>query len=149
MLIDTVTWSILVPMLTTYNKDPEQAVHFTEVFFSFISYNQHGANLAFILIELALNSTPFFAHMLGYVQVTSCVFGIWANVYFSLFGSWLYPFLDTSKPWAWEAYLALFAAHWLFYFVAYLLHRTKKRAHAALGVASGKDCCTTTSSKSN
>ena len=127
MLIDTVTWTALVPMLTTYNPDKEAVAHFTKVFYSFYSYNQHGANIAFMLVDLFLNNVPFFAHMLGYIQLLSCTFGIWANIYFLLYGEWLYPFLDTSKPYAWEAYLALFAAHWVFYAATYLLFQVKAR----------------------
>mmetsp|Transcript_12797 Transcript_12797/g.35942 ORF Transcript_12797/g.35942 Transcript_12797/m.35942 type:complete len:313 (-) Transcript_12797:400-1338(-) len=125
MLIDTITWTALVPMLVKYNPNQEEAVHFSKIFFSFLSYNEHGVNLALMLVELFINNMQFYPHMLGYVQLLSCTFGCWANLYFFLAGQWLYPFLDTSRPTAWEAYLALFAAHWVFYGTLCVLHRAK------------------------
>mmetsp|Transcript_12290 Transcript_12290/g.29201 ORF Transcript_12290/g.29201 Transcript_12290/m.29201 type:complete len:304 (+) Transcript_12290:158-1069(+) len=138
MLVDVVTWTVLVPMLTTYNSDPKQGAHFYTVFHSFVSYNQHGVNLVFMLLDFALGAMPYFPHMLGYVQLLSVSYGVWASAYFVLSGTWLYPFLDTSKPYAWEAYLALFAAHWVFYLVLHLLSRTKE---AVLRRASQDTAC--------
>jgi len=126
MYIDTVTWVALVPMLTTHNPDPGDAERFAGLFYCFRSYNQHGANLAFMLLDWALNAIPYFPHTLGWIQLMSCAYGVWTNIYFLVFGVWLYPFLDTAKPWAWEAYTALFVSHWVFFALFHLLMRIRR-----------------------
>uniref|UniRef100_A0A7S1X8H7 TLC domain-containing protein n=1 Tax=Tetraselmis chuii TaxID=63592 RepID=A0A7S1X8H7_9CHLO len=126
MYIDTITWVALVPMLTTQNKDAEAAARFAGIFYSFRSYNQHGVNLLFMLLDYSLNRIPYFPHMLGYIQLLSCAFGVWANIFYLIFDVWLYPFLDTSKPWAWEAYTALFVSHWLFFLLFHVLMKVKQ-----------------------
>jgi hypothetical protein len=54
-----------------------------------------------------------------------------------MYGAWLYPFLDTSKDNAWEAYLALFAAHWVFYAATYVFVTMKYRVVGKLSCTAG------------
>lgn len=46
---------------------------------------------------------------------------------------WLYPFLDTSKPWAPMAYFGLYMVHWGAFGLVALLYRAKARLYSSNG----------------
>ena len=55
--------------------------------------------MAFILVELFLNSIPFVPYLMGYLGLYVATFGLWAFTYFRLTTLWLYP-VRTSSYWA-------------------------------------------------
>lgn len=57
---------------------------------------QHGANMAFILVELFLNCIPFVPYLMGYLGLYVATFGLWAFTYFRLTTLWLYPVRTSS-----------------------------------------------------
>lgn len=48
---------------------------------------------------------------------------------------WLYPFLDTSKPWAPLAYLGLYVVHWMAFGIVALLYRVKAAVYSRMAAA--------------
>ncbi|EIE19989.1 hypothetical protein COCSUDRAFT_67659 [Coccomyxa subellipsoidea C-169] len=113
LMVDTLTWLVLVPMLRS-NPDAAKVRWAEKMFFNFYSYNTHGANMAFILGELFLNSIPFVPYLMGYLGIYVATFGLWSFTYFRLMGLWLYPFLDANQPWAVLAYGGIFAGCFAF-----------------------------------
>ncbi|KAK9902693.1 hypothetical protein WJX75_003028 [Coccomyxa subellipsoidea] len=113
LMVDSLTWGVLVPMLRS-NPDPTKVAWAEKMFFNFYSYNTHGANMAFILVELFLNSIPFVPYLMGYLGLYVATFGLWAFTYFRLTTLWLYPFLDANQPWAVFAYAGIFAGCFVF-----------------------------------
>eukprot|EP00884_Botryococcus_braunii_P022879 jgi/Botrbrau1/9275/Bobra.0111s0003.1 len=90
MVVDSFTWLLLVPMLLK-NPDPAVVAHTRKVFYSFVSYNTHGANALFVLGELLLNTIPFTPYLVGYVGLYTSIYGLWAFAYFKYTGTWIYP----------------------------------------------------------
>lgn len=124
LIVDTLTWTLLWPMLKR-NPDPERLAFFAHQLFNFTSYNQHGFNCVLMLGELFLNSIPFYPYLLGFVGLWTCSYGVFAFINFSSSGKWMYPFLDASQPWAPFAYLGLFVVHWVFFALVILLLQIK------------------------
>ncbi|RHZ19428.1 hypothetical protein DYB37_009819 [Aphanomyces astaci] len=108
-----VVWTILYPLM----GDELQ---------NWISWTQHGGNLALLLIEFVcsdVRSVP-----LG----TGALVGLWATTYatfawvvHSFYNVWLYPFLDVDQPMAPLWYLGLLALHIAFFGLVVLLAAIK------------------------
>ncbi|BDA51438.1 hypothetical protein COCOBI_18-3160 [Coccomyxa sp. Obi] len=145
MMVDSLTWLVLVPMLRS-NPDPEKVRWAEKMFFNFYSYNTHGANMAFILAELFFSAIPFVPYLMGYLGFYVATFGIWAFAFFRLTGRWLYPFLDANEPWAIVAYSGIFAGCFAFVGLTaalfglrdWLALRTKQTVRASKHVVADK-----------
>lgn len=79
-IVDVVTWTVLVPMLTKHTP-PDMAEFFKTQFYNFISYNQHGANAGLLFVDLMLGRLAFFPHMVGYAGLWSLIYVAWAGVW--------------------------------------------------------------------
>jgi hypothetical protein len=124
-IVDVLTWTVLWPMLRA-NPDPVKVNFWRLQMFNYTSYHMHGLNALFMLIEFALNDIPVYTYMLGWVGLWSSLFGVWAHAYHAHTGLFLYPFLNTTKPWAPAAYFGLLLVQWLFFFTVLALARLKK-----------------------
>jgi len=135
VIVDCVTWLVLVPMLT---KDPrsslESRINFEQMFYSFLSYNQHGFNAFFFFVDFMFNRQPFKFYALGYVGLWSATYAIWAQLVFVVSGRWLYPFLNINKPWSVLAYTSLYLVHWVVFALIRLLYVLKDRMLSFLEV---------------
>lgn len=108
IMLDLVTWFILIPTLMSY-PDPEQVLKWQQLMFSFQSYMQHGGNAVMILGDLVLNKIPvMFTWGQAWVALWISAFGVWSLAFFVITGRFIYPFLDAHKPMAWVGYLAMY-----------------------------------------
>jgi len=73
---------------------------------------QHGVNALMVLGEMMLNRIPGMPSWgLGWISMLSSAYGVWNVIFFLRSGTFLYPFLDAHRPFAWLAYLGLYIAH--------------------------------------
>eukprot|EP00198_Chlamydomonas_reinhardtii_P008093 XP_001697430.1 predicted protein [Chlamydomonas reinhardtii] len=100
---------------------------------TFTSYNQHGLNALYIFTDLFLNRHRLAFHATGPLGLWSMAYAVWAHVWHAKSGKWLYPFLDTSKPWAPMAYFGLYMVHWGAFGLVALLYRAKARLYSSNG----------------
>lgn len=147
-LVDVVLWGILYPML----KNNPAAI---PLIFNFVSYNQHGTNAVFMLVELGLNRIPFFKEHVFVVILWPCIYGMFALIFHSItnlyvftkfgiflvfssdlfssseepptdfYDSYAYPFLNTDDPWAVGWYLGMCLGHVAFFFLGFGLFKAK------------------------
>jgi hypothetical protein len=111
IMLDLVTWFVLIPALMAY-PDPEQVLKWQQLMFSFQSYMQHGGNAVMVLGDLALNKIPLmFTWGQAWVALWVSAFGVWSLAFFVFTGRFIYPFLDAHKPMAWVGYLAIYGAN--------------------------------------
>lgn len=80
-----------------------------------------------VLGELLLNRIPVDFYSSGYLALWSSLFGVWSAVFYLNTGRFIYPFLDAHKPYAWAAYLGLFAVHLAAYLTVMGLTKAKQR----------------------
>ncbi|KXZ51475.1 hypothetical protein GPECTOR_12g438 [Gonium pectorale] len=130
IIVDAVCWGVLYPMLSRGPQTPEIERIIKRLLLTFTSYNQHGLNALFIWADLFLNRHRLAFHAVGPLGLWSLLFALWAHCWHAATGKWLYPFLDTSKPWAPAAYLGLYLVHWLAFGLVALLYRVKDAAYA-------------------
>lgn len=92
LLVDVLTWTVLVPMLTSHPNPTVAAAH-RAAFASYESLVQHGANAVFVYVDLALTAggPPLEPHYLGWVSLWSGLYAAWAVYYWTTTGVWLYP----------------------------------------------------------
>lgn len=125
LIVVTVTWGLLVPMLSAPSQPSSVRADTRRLFFNFTSYVQHGANAGLALGELFLNAVPLHPYLMGALGAYSSLYGLWAFAFFRATGRWLYPFLNAHRPWAFAAYAGLYASHWLFFGFAVLCWRAR------------------------
>lgn len=136
LAIDFLTWAVLVPMILAEYAPPR--LQFWEAnLFCFESYNQHGFNAVMMLGELVLNRVPVTLYESGWLALWSSLFGVWSAAFYHRTGRAIYPFLDVSKPYAWAAYLGIFATLWVAYLLFMALAWLKEWALPAPGTKSG------------
>jgi hypothetical protein len=110
VLIDFITWFILIPALMSY-PDPEQVLKWEKLMFCFQSYMQHGGNAVMILGDLVLNKIPLmFTWGQAWVAFWWSAFGLWSLIFFVINGRFIYPFLDAHKPMAWLGYAGFYSS---------------------------------------
>eukprot|EP00042_Codosiga_hollandica_P038328 m.311453 g.311453 ORF g.311453 m.311453 type:complete len:281 (-) comp55361_c1_seq1:271-1113(-) len=112
-LVDTVLWLILYPLATT----PDELA----TVLNFSSYNVHGANVVFLLMELFLNKQLFNAAHSVFIVILPLAYGVFQWIYYAEGGDWVYPFMatDTSSAAGW--YVSILALHLGFFCVAYFV----------------------------
>lgn len=104
------TWGVLYPML----KALPSWGRTRQMLISFTSYNQHGANLAFLIVDMLLSDIPPLWHLGAYSGFLHSSFGIWALAHQLRHGRPLYPFLDVNHPQLVLRYIGLYAGWWFF-----------------------------------
>ncbi|GFR45578.1 hypothetical protein Agub_g6972 [Astrephomene gubernaculifera] len=137
VIVDVVCWAVLYPMLSRGPQTEEVTRIIRRLLLSFTSYNQHGLNALFIFCDLLANRQRLAFHAVGPLGLWSLAYSGWAHAWHAMSGNWLYPFLDTSKPWAPVAYLGLYAVHWLAFGLVALLYRVKGALYDRFGVSYG------------
>lgn len=122
VLVDSVFWVVLYP----------EAVHDNHAagLLNFVSYNEHGFNLAICVGEFALNSMRYPWFRVAYVLLWSLTYVIFQWIWHDVFGQrWCYSFLVNNVPVAPLWYIGLL----LFLFVCFSLwvqlHRMKIAIH--------------------
>ncbi|KAG2483879.1 hypothetical protein HYH03_017273 [Edaphochlamys debaryana] len=125
IIVDAVCWGVLYPMLKNGPQSAETQRIIQRLLLSYTSYNQHGFNALFIFTDLFLNRHRLAFHAVGPLGLWSLAYGAWAHVWHAISGRWLYPFLDTSKPWAPVAYFGLYVVHWAAFGLVALLFKAK------------------------
>jgi hypothetical protein len=115
-VIDSMTWLVLIPML-----EAKSAVtgddSWRPLMYCFSSYMQHGANAAMIFGEILLNKTPaLLIWGTAWISLWTSIFGVWSTLFYIKTGTFIYPFLDAHRPYAWVAYVGLYLVHWTAYF---------------------------------
>ncbi|KAG2440312.1 hypothetical protein HXX76_004420 [Chlamydomonas incerta] len=135
IIVDCVCWGLLYPMLARGPQTPETQRIIRRLLLTFTSYNQHGLNALYIFIDLFLNRHRLAFHATGPLGLWSMAYAVWAHVWHAKSGKWLYPFLDTAKPWAPVAYFGLYMVHWGAFGLVALLYRAKARLYSRSGEA--------------
>ena len=80
-----------------------------------------------ILGDLVLNRLPPLPFWgAGWVALWSTMFSAWSTIYYIRTGSFLYPFLDAHRPYAWIAYAGLYAGVAVAFAVAVWLLQVKE-----------------------
>ncbi|PNW84820.1 hypothetical protein CHLRE_03g159700v5 [Chlamydomonas reinhardtii] len=133
IIVDCVCWGLLYPMLARGPQTPETQRIIRRLLLTFTSYNQHGLNALYIFTDLFLNRHRLAFHATGPLGLWSMAYAVWAHVWHAKSGKWLYPFLDTSKPWAPMAYFGLYMVHWGAFGLVALLYRAKARLYSSNG----------------
>jgi len=117
-LVDIVVWTLLLPSLGEEDRG--------KLLLNFSSYNVHGTNAVFMLVELLLNRFEFvFSHVL-FVVGWALLYACWAWIYFDISGVWIYFFVNTAQKTAPLWYLLLLVMHVLFFSLVYGLWRLKE-----------------------
>ncbi|KAG2455074.1 hypothetical protein HYH02_000896 [Chlamydomonas schloesseri] len=137
IIVDAVCWGLLYPMLARGPQTPETQRIIKRLLLTFTSYNQHGLNALYVFADLFLNRHRLAFHATGPLGLWSMAYAVWAHVWHAKSGKWLYPFLDTSKPWAPVAYFGLYMVHWIAFGLVALLYRVKARIYGGGGNGSG------------
>ncbi|GIL71532.1 hypothetical protein Vretimale_2619 [Volvox reticuliferus] len=125
IIVDVVCWAVLYPMLAMGEQTPEVQMIIRRLLLSFTSYNQHGLNALFIFTEMFLNRHRLAFHAVGPLGLWSLTYALWAHAWHAKTGKWLYPFLNTSKPWAPGAYFGLYVVHWMAFGIVAMLYQIK------------------------
>lgn len=124
LAVDLLTWALLVPMLMSSDAHRDFWRH---RMYCFESYNQHGFNAVMALGDLLLNRIPVELYTSGWLALWSSLYGVWSAAFYVRTGRYLYPFLDAQEPYAWVAYVGLFAVHLAAYLTVMGLSRAKQR----------------------
>jgi hypothetical protein len=101
--------------------------------------------------ELLLNRIP---PMLlwgnGWVALWTFLYGVWSTIFYIMTGTYIYPFLNAHRPYAWVGYVGLYVVIIFANAVFYLLIRGRERL-AAVVCAKGTQKSTkrTTSERKN
>ncbi|KAL6767547.1 hypothetical protein ACKKBF_B35670 [Auxenochlorella protothecoides x Auxenochlorella symbiontica] len=111
VVVDTITWLVLVPMLMA-DPDPARRAMWASRLFCLESYSQHGINALMMAGEIALGCLPPDLWAAGGQGAWAGVYGVWAAVFFLRHGRPIYPFMDVKRPHAWVGFLAMFLLAW-------------------------------------
>ncbi|XP_028771005.1 uncharacterized protein LOC114728293 [Neltuma alba] len=108
IITDIVYWGVIVPFLTISRLKLNSLMGF-----------MHTLNLAFLLVDTALNDLPFPWFRMAYFVLWSCAYIIFLWVaHVCGLSWWPYPFLELDNPWAplWYFFLAAFhiPCYWLY-----------------------------------
>lgn len=88
---------------------------------------QHGGNAAMALGDLAVNRIPLLPYWsVASISIFTSFYSVWSTVHFYLFGTFLYPFLEAHRPYAWIAYLGLFLSHWAVFLLFAAIMKVKQ-----------------------
>jgi len=126
VIVDTVLWGILYPLAKKANEDHPGSFDMY-IILNFFSYNQHGINFVWLLIEFLLNDLPFFPVHVFCVLLWAACYAIFAWIFNSFTDWWAYPFLETRVPESPLWYIGLLAIHVIIFFVWYGFYRLKLR----------------------
>jgi len=120
LLVDTVLWGILFPWAAKDGMD-------LSIFLNFWSYNQHGTNFLFMLVEFAFATVPFFPADVLFILLWTLTYiiTIWIVRAVNDSFQWPYPFLDTTTWLAPAWYLGLGLLHAGYYFLVFGLYKLK------------------------
>lgn len=116
-VIDSMTWLVLVPMLEARSLTTGDN-SWRPLMYCLSSYMQHGANAGMIFGEMLLNKMPALVIWgNAWISLWTSIFGVWSTLFYIKTGTFIYPFLDAHRPYAWVAYVGLYIVHWVAYFV--------------------------------
>jgi hypothetical protein len=131
LVVDALTWAVLVPMLLR-DADPAGAARWRALFFSRSSYFQHGLNAALVAGEMALHAfEPCLVLSLAVVALYASAFAAWSAVFLARFRRPIYPFLAVHVPRAWAAYVGIYAVNVLAVLIVWGLMHGRRVASAA------------------
>lgn len=123
LLVDIYTWAVLYPMVRVLPGWE----HVHKILFTWVSFNQHGFNLLFLLGDLWFSGTPPMVYLSGYVGLLVTGFVAWAFAHDLAFKKPLYPFLDLTQDHASVRFLALYAGFCTFLWLSYRLQQGIRR----------------------
>ncbi|KDD74649.1 hypothetical protein H632_c1159p1 [Helicosporidium sp. ATCC 50920] len=126
IVVDVVTWTVLVPMLI-HVADPIKRAFWRAEMLSFMSYNQHGLNAVLILGDAVLNVVPPNWRSFGFWSAWFITYALWFIAYLLKTGLPIYPFMDPTKPHLAERYLGMFVFNWVAAAVGYAVLSLKAR----------------------
>ncbi|KAJ3240708.1 hypothetical protein HDU81_002899 [Chytriomyces hyalinus] len=98
------------------------------------SISLHAGNSVIMLTELVLGRVPMAYPLILPMIVIALLYLALSFVYHGSSGGWVYPFLDTGKPFSWAYYVGLIVAFAVCFCLVTAIHKGRDRRRARLGM---------------
>ncbi|TPX73830.1 hypothetical protein CcCBS67573_g04901 [Chytriomyces confervae] len=123
-IVSLVFWTLLVTYLLSGVGPMEM----------WTSISLHAGNSLIMLTELVLGRVPMAYQLIFPVIFIALLYLAESFVYHASSGGWVYPFLDTTIPFAWAFYVALVIAFSAGFCLVTAIHNGRDRRRARLGL---------------
>ncbi|KAL6769059.1 hypothetical protein ACKKBF_B17335 [Auxenochlorella protothecoides x Auxenochlorella symbiontica] len=132
LVLTGMTWTLLLPSAYSLPDAAARAIA-VEGICNFGSYNQHGMNVVFMLIEGWLADIPVIPSMAGVVSGWAAIYTTFAVIRYMIVGKYIYGVLDCALPQQWARTAFVYGLHWLAFGTVLALSWIKGRIRKGVG----------------